>query len=77
MLSSDKNVNLNHDCLGNDFCILFDDQSSYEFKYNVLKTIIFLFNQKISDLLLVAKITKSVCRIDKENKTAIFTYIGI
>jgi len=59
------------------YFILFSESTEYKVKYSVLKTIINLYNQGVSNLTLVAELTKCVVEIDKINKTATYTCVGV
>ncbi len=56
--------------------ILFKEDSTYEFKFKVLETMINLFNKGCHSLALVAEINSAFVEIDFEKKTAKFIYLG-
>lgn len=66
------------------YIISFDKLSTLEFKDDVITTVIKLHNQgyhlyaqSSQVFCLVAELTKSVFRLNHDDKTATFTYVGI
>lgn len=59
-----------------EYQIIFEPESTYEYRFNVLDTLINLYNDGINNLGLVAELNKSVCIRDDEKKTAKFFNVG-
>ena len=61
---------------GTGYKILFGEGSTEDFKFNVLKTMIDLYNEGCQSFSVLAELTLSICQRNDEEKTATFTYIG-